>query len=586
MSKLASILAGAGSTQMGRIKILDSSLLGDESSDSQEFMSALQEETRGLREDEVVRGAVVEIRGKDIIVDIGYKGSGTINADEFLNPDGTLGVAVGDVVEVLVEHLEDANGNVRLSRERAEKMKIWDEVEKAFRSNMTVHGVILEKVKGGLAVDIGIRAFLPGSQVDVKPVRNLDPYLGKSFDMKVIKVNRRRGNIVLSRKLYLETINASMKEETLAGLEEGKLVEGQVKNITEYGAFIDLGGVDGLLHITDMSWGRLNHPSEMFQVGDKVEVAILKYDKDTERVSLGYKQKFPDPWLTVVERYPVQHTVKGKVVSITDYGAFVELEPGVEGLVHVSEMSWTKKVKSAKGMVNLGDQVEAIILAVDPENRRISLGMKQITPNPWMAVAEKYQIGEIVTGIVRNVTEFGAFVELEEGIDGLVHISDFSWTKKVKHPGELYKKGDEITAKVLNVDPLAQRMSLGIKQMEPNVWELFFSGHRVGDSIAGKIARITDFGAFVDLGDGIEGLVHVSELSRKRVEDIQKEFSMGQDLTMKIVKLDPTEHRIGLSVKQYEMDLEKGDMEDAKAKGEPFKKATLADAFARAEREE
>ena len=586
MSKLASILAGAGSTQMGRIKILDSSLLGDESSDSQEFMSALQEETRGLREDEVVRGAVVEIRGKDIIVDIGYKGSGTINADEFLNPDGTLGVAVGDVVEVLVEHLEDANGNVRLSRERAEKMKIWDEVEKAFRSNMTVHGVILEKVKGGLAVDIGIRAFLPGSQVDVKPVRNLDPYLGKSFDMKVIKVNRRRGNIVLSRKLYLETINASMKEETLAGLEEGKLVEGQVKNITEYGAFIDLGGVDGLLHITDMSWGRLNHPSEMFQVGDKVEVAILKYDKDTERVSLGYKQKFPDPWLTVEERYPVQHTVKGKVVSITDYGAFVELEPGVEGLVHVSEMSWTKKVKSAKGMVNLGDQVEAIILAVDPENRRISLGMKQITPNPWMAVAEKYQIGEIVTGIVRNVTEFGAFVELEEGIDGLVHISDFSWTKKVKHPGELYKKGDEITAKVLNVDPLAQRMSLGIKQMEPNVWELFFSGHRVGDSIAGKIARITDFGAFVDLGDGIEGLVHVSELSRKRVEDIQKEFSMGQDLTMKIVKLDPTEHRIGLSVKQYEMDLEKGDMEDAKAKGEPFKKATLADAFARAEREE
>ena len=586
MSKLASILAGAGSKQMGRIKILDSSLLGDESAEGMEFMSALKEETRGLREDEVVRGAVVEIRGKDVIVDIGYKGSGTINADEFLNPDGTLGVAVGDVVEVLVEHLEDSNGNVRLSRERAEKMKIWDEVEKAFRSNMTVHGVVLEKVKGGLAVDIGIRAFLPGSQVDVKPVRNLDPFLGKSFDMKVIKVNRRRGNIVLSRKLYLETINASMKEETLAGLEEGKLVEGQVKNITEYGAFIDLGGVDGLLHITDMSWGRLNHPSEMFQVGDKVEVAILKYDKDTERVSLGYKQKFPDPWLTVEERYPVQHTVKGKVVSITDYGAFVELEPGVEGLVHVSEMSWTKKVKSAKGMVNLGDQVEAIILAVDPENRRISLGMKQITPNPWMAVAEKYQIGEIVTGTVRNVTEFGAFVELEEGIDGLVHISDFSWTKKVKHPGEQFKKGDQITAKVLNVDPLAQRMSLGIKQMEPNVWELFFSGHRVGDAIAGKIARITDFGAFVDLGDGIEGLVHVSELSRKRVEDIQKEFTVGQDLTMKIVKLDPTEHRIGLSVKQYEMDLEKGDMEEAKAKGEPFKKATLADAFARAEREE
>ncbi|MCE1228927.1 MAG: 30S ribosomal protein S1, partial [Firmicutes bacterium] len=406
------------------------------------------------------------------------------------------------------------------------------------------------------------------------------------FDMKVIKVNRRRGNIVLSRKLFLETINASLKEETLAGLEEGKLVEGQVKNITEYGAFIDLGGVDGLLHITDMSWGRLNHPSEMFQVGDKVEVAILKYDKDTERVSLGYKQKFADPWLTVEDRYPVNATVKGKVVSITDYGAFVELEPGVEGLVHVSEMSWTKKVKSAKGMVNLGDQVEAIILAVDTENRRISLGMKQITPNPWMAIAEKYQPGQIVTGTVRNITEFGAFVELEEGVDGLIHVSDFSWTKKIKHPGEIVKKGDQVTAKVLNLDPLQQRMSLGVKHMEPNVWEIFFEQHHVGDTIVGKIARLTDFGAFVDLGDGIEGLVHVSEIARKRVEDIQKEFAVGQELTMKIVKLDPTEHRIGLSVKQYEMDLEKGELDEAKAKMEPFKKATLADAFAKAEREE
>ena len=586
MSKLLNTIKGHASKQVGKIRVLDASFLGDETPDTQEFLEALQGETRALRQEEVVRGVVVELRGRDVIVDIGYKGSGTINVDEFRNPDGTVGVAVGDVVEVLVEHLEDVNGNVRLSRERAEKMKIWDEVEKAFKANLTVHGVVLEKVKGGLAVDIGIRAFLPGSQVDVKPVRNLDPFIGKSFDMKVIKVNRRRGNIVLSRKLFLETINASLKEETLAGLEEGKLVEGQVKNITEYGAFIDLGGVDGLLHITDMSWGRLNHPSEMFQVGDKVEVAILKYDKDTERVSLGYKQKFPDPWLSVEERFPVQHTVKGKVVSITDYGAFVELEPGIEGLVHVSEMSWTKKVKSAKGMVNLGDQVEAVVLAVDIENRRISLGMKQITPNPWMAVAEKYQPGQIVTGTVRNVTEFGAFVELEEGIDGLIHISDFSWTKKVKHPAELMKKGDSITAKVLNLDPLAQRMSLGIKQMEPNVWEIFFQNHHVGAVITGKIARLTDFGAFVDLGEGIEGLVHVSEISRKRVEDIQKEFAAGQELTMKIVKLDPTEHRIGLSVKQYEMDLEKGEMDDARAKMEPFKKATLADAFAQAKRED
>ena len=585
MSKFSTLIKGHGTKQLGRITVLDASLFEEDNAEAQEFLAALQGETRALKEEEVVKGVVVEIRGKDVIVDIGYKGSGTINLDEFNNPDGTVGVAVGDIVEVLLEHLEDANGNVRISRERAEKMKIWDEVEKAFRSNMTVHGVVLEKVKGGLAVDIGIRAFLPGSQVDMKPVRNLDPYLGKSFDMKVIKVNRRRGNIVLSRKLYLETINANLKEETLAGLEEGKLVEGTVKNITEYGAFIDLGGVDGLLHITDMSWGRLNHPSEMFQVGDKVEVAILKYDKDTERVSLGYKQKFADPWLTVEERFPVQASVKGKVVSITDYGAFVELEPGVEGLVHVSEMSWTKKVKSAKGMVNLGDMVEAVILQVDPESRRISLGMKQVTPNPWMEVAEKYQPGLIVTGTVRNITEFGAFVELEEGIDGLIHVSDFSWTKKIKHPGEIVKKGDSVTAKVLSLDPLNQRMSLGVKQMEPNVWEIFFDGHHVGDSIVGKIARLTDFGAFVDLGEGIEGLVHVSELARRRVEDIQKEFTVGQELTMKIVKLDPTEHRIGLSVKQFEQDQERGEIETAKATLQPFKKATLADAFNKAERE-
>lgn len=586
MSKLLNQIKGKSAKQLGRITVLDASLLGDETSESQEFLTALQGETRALRQEEVVKGVVVEIRGKDVIVDIGYKGSGTIDLDEFKEPDGTCQLAVGDVVEVLVEHLEDAKGNVRLSRERAEKMKIWDEVEKAFKANLTVHGVVLEKVKGGLAVDIGIRAFLPGSQVDTKPARNLDPYIGKSFDMKVIKVNRRRGNIVLSRKLFLETINANLKEETLAGLEEGKLVEGTVKNITEYGAFIDLGGVDGLLHITDMSWGRLNHPGEMFQVGDKVEVAILKYDRDTERVSLGYKQKFADPWLTVEERFPINANVKGKVVSITDYGAFVELEPGVEGLVHVSEMSWTKKVKSAKGMVNLGDQVEAIILQVDVENRRISLGMKQVTPNPWMAIAEKYQPGMIVTGTVRNITEFGAFVELEDGIDGLIHISDFSWTKKIKHPGEVVKKGDSVTAKVLNLDPLAQRMSLGVKQMEPNVWEIFFQNHHVGDVITGKIARLTDFGAFVDLGDGIEGLVHVSEIARHRVEDIQKEFHAGQELTMKIVKLDPTEHRIGLSVKQYQQDLERGDMDEAKAKMEPFKKATLADAFAQAKRED
>ena len=541
-----------------------------------------------LKEGEIVSGTIIALGKDNVVVDIGYKSEGVIPMYEFIGPGGEAQVKVGEVVDVLVESKESDVGLVLLSKEKADRLKVWDEISAARDRDELIQGTITARVKGGLSVTIrgGVKAFLPGSQVDLRPVRNLDKLLGQTFDFKVIKFHKQRGNIVVSRRVLLEKERDELKARTLQNLEEGMVVTGVIKNITEYGAFVDLGGIDGLLHITDMSWGRVAHPSEVFQVGDEVTVKVLKYNAETERVSLGLKQTIDDPWNTAAERYPVEMKVSGKVVSITDYGAFVELEPGVEGLVHVSEMSWTKKVKSAKGMVNLGDQVEAIILAVDPENRRISLGMKQITPNPWMAVAEKYQIGEIVTGIVRNVTEFGAFVELEEGIDGLVHISDFSWTKKVKHPGELYKKGDEITAKVLNVDPLAQRMSLGIKQMEPNVWELFFSGHRVGDSIAGKIARITDFGAFVDLGDGIEGLVHVSELSRKRVEDIQKEFSMGQDLTMKIVKLDPTEHRIGLSVKQYEMDLEKGDMEDAKAKGEPFKKATLADAFARAEREE
>lgn len=553
MSKLEAIIKGKGPKQMGRITVLDAAFEEDDSADGLEFMAALQGETRGLREEEVVRGAVVEIRGKDVIVDIGYKGSGTVNLDEFNNPDGTQGVQVGDVVEVLLEMLEDANGNVRLSRERAEKMKIWDEVEKAFRSNMTVHGTVLEKVKGGLAVDIGIRAFLPGSQVDMKPVRNLDPYLGKSFDMKVIKVNRRRGNIVLSRKLFLETINASLKEETLAGLEEGKLVEGAIKNITEYGAFVDLGGVDGLLHITDMSWGRLNHPSEMFQVGDKVEVAVLKYDKETERVSLGYKQKFPDPWLSVEERYPIQATVKGKVVSITDYGAFVELEPGIEGLVHVSEMSWTKKVKSAKGMVNLGDQVEALILQVDSENRRISLGMKQITPNPWMAIAEKYQPGMIVTGTVRNITEFGAFVELEEGIDGMIHVSDMSWTRKINHPSEVLQKGQQVDAVVLEVNPADQRISLGLKQASDDPWNTITSRYGIGQIVKGKVSKIASFGAFVELEDGVDGLVHISQISDQHVEKVKDALKVGQDVEARIVKIDREERRIGLSIKAVTM---------------------------------
>lgn len=580
MSKLLNQIKGQAPKKLGSLTVLDGSLLEDQSSEGSEFLSALSGETRGLREDQLVTGHVVDIRGKDVIIDIGYKGTGTINLDEFNNPDGTSTLAVGDVVEVLLEHLEDSKGHVRISKERASKMKVWDEVEKAFKENMTVTGTVVEKVKGGLSVDIGIRAFLPGSQVDSKPVRNLDPYIGKQFDMKVIKVNRKRGNIVLSRKVFMETINATLKGETLLALEEGKLVEGIVKNITEYGAFVDLGGIDGLLHVTDMSWGRLNNPGELFQIGDKVEVAILKYDKETERVSLGYKQKFPDPWITVQERYQVNVNVKGKIVSITDYGAFIELEPGIEGLVHVSEMSWTKKIKSAKGMVNLGDQVEAVILGIDFENRRISLGMKQITANPWIALAEKYKPGMAVTGTVRNITEFGAFLELEEGVDGLIHVSDFSWTKKIKHAGEIVKKGDVINAQVLSLDPEAQRLSLGVKQLEPNVWDIFFNAHNVGDVLTGKIVRLTDFGAFIDLGSGIEGLVHISELSETPVTDINTQFAADQELTMKIVKLDSEEHRIGLSVKQLNTAVVPPmEDENEKLRLEPFKKPTLGEVF-------
>ena len=534
----------------------------------------------------IITGVVIDIDNEWVTVHAGLKSEGVIPRSQFLDDNGEFHLEIGDEVYVALEAIEDGNGETRLSREKARRAETWKSLESSFENSEVVRGAINGKVKGGFTVDIqGIRAFLPGSLVDVRPVRDTAHLEGQTLDFKVIKLDQKRNNIVVSRRAVLEQANSAEREQLLSNLQEGATLKGVVKNLTDYGAFVDLGGVDGLLHITDMSWGRLNHPSEMFQVGDKVEVAILKYDKDTERVSLGYKQKFPDPWLSVEERYPIQATVKGKVVSITDYGAFVELEPGIEGLVHVSEMSWTKKVKSAKGMVNLGDQVEALILQVDSENRRISLGMKQITPNPWMAIAEKYQPGMIVTGTVRNITEFGAFVELEEGIDGLIHVSDFSWTKKIKHPGEIVKKGDSVTAKVLNLDPLAQRMSLGVKQMEPNVWEIFFENHNVGAVITGKIARLTDFGAFVDLGDGIEGLVHVSELSRKRVEDIQKEFTAGQELTMKIVKLDPTERRIGLSVKQLEQDTERGDFEAAKARQPEFKKATLADAFNRAERE-
>ena len=502
---------------------------------------------RNLAEGEVIKGTVLRVSDTEVMVDVGYKSEGIIAASEFLDENGDLPVQPGDTVDVLLERTEDREGHIVLSREKAEKMKIWDEVEKAYAESTVVIGHVIERIKGGLAVDIGVRAFLPGSQIDVRPVRNLDSLRGQELRMRVIKVNKKRGNIVLSRKVLLEEENAEKKKETLANLEEGNVMAGVVKNITDYGAFIDLGGIDGLLHVSDMSWGRAQHPSELFKVNDEVEVIVLKYDPATERVSLGYKQLHDDPWTSAADRYPVGQRLNGKVVSLTDYGAFIELEPGVEGLIHVSEMSWSKRVKHPSKILNVGDTVESMVLGVDPQARRISLGLKQIESNPWHDLAEKYPVGARITGQVRNLTEFGAFVEVEEGIDGLIHISDMSWSKRLKHPSEVVKKGDEVEAMVLNIDPENQRLSLGLKQLATDIWDTFFGDHKVGDVVEGKVVRVTNFGAFVELAEGIEGLIHISEFENQ--QGGKEELKVDETIQMRIIKLSPAERKIGLSIK-------------------------------------
>ena len=508
---------------------------------------------RNIAEGEVITGTVLNVSSSDVVVDVGYKSEGIISIQEFLDEEGKCIVQQGDTVAVLLERTEDRNGHIVLSREKAEKMKIWDEVEKAYDDRKVVIGRVIERIKGGLAVDIGVRAFLPGSQVDVRPVRNLDALRGQELRMRVIKVNKKRGNIVLSRKALLEEENAEKKKHTLATLEEGKLLHGVVKNLTDYGAFIDLGGIDGLLHVTDMSWGRAAQPSDLFKVNDEVDVVVLKFDRTTERVSLGYKQLHADPWTAVDERYQPGQRVDGKVVSLTDYGAFIELEPGVEGLIHVSEMSWNKRVKHPSKLLNVGDAVVSMVLGVDQQARRISLGLKQIESNPWHQLTDKYPIGSTLTGKVRNLTEFGAFVEVEEGIDGLIHISDMSWSKRLNHPSEVLKKGDAVEAMVLNIDPDNQRLSLGLKQLATDIWDEFFENHKVGSVIEGKVVRITNFGAFVELVEGIEGLIHVSEFddegSREKVE-----LKVDEVTSMKIIKLSPSERKIGLSIRALKSD--------------------------------
>jgi small subunit ribosomal protein S1 len=532
---------------------------------------------RHIAEGEVVKGTVLKVTPSEVIVDVGYKSEGMIPVEEFLDEAGQVTVQPGDIVDVLLERTEDREGYVVLSREKAEKMKIWDEVEKAYAERKVVIGRVIERIKGGLAVDIGVRAFLPGSQIDIRPVRNLDALKGQELRMRVIKVNKKRGNIVLSRKVLLEEENAEKKKHTLDTLAEGKVLRGVVKNITDYGAFIDLGGIDGLLHITDMSWGRVAHPSELFKVNDEIDVIVLKYDAATERVSLGHKQLIADPWSDVSDRYPVAARVRGKVVSLTDYGAFVELEPGVEGLVHVSEMSWSKRVKHPSKILNVGDSIDAMVLGVDPTARRISLGLKQVEANPWLELADKYPVGSTITGKVRNLTEFGAFVEVEEGIDGLIHISDMSWSKRLKHPSEVLKKGDTVTAMVLNIDAENQRLSLGLKQLQTDVWDEFFSHHKVGDVVEGKVVRLTNFGAFVELAEGIEGLIHVSEFDDQTGGE-RLELKVDHAYQMKIIKLIPGERKIGLSIRALKSDEYRADWEAyTESSGRP--EVTLGDHF-------
>ncbi len=503
-----------------------------------------------VTEGNVVQGRVVKVLADFVLVDIGFKKEGAISRQEFRGISGEpLPIEEGAAVEAVVESLDETDDYIPLSKEKAERLKVWERVENAYKTGEILAGKVQDRIKGGLAVDIGVRAFLPGSLVDVRPVRNLEAYKDQEVRVRVIKMNRRRGNIVVSRKHVLEEENAEKKKVTLQTLEEGSRIRGVVKNITEYGAFIDLGGIDGLLHVTDMSWGRVNHPSEMVNIGDELDVTILKFDRDKERVSLGMKQLQPDPWENAGEKYPLLSRVRGKVVSLTDYGAFVELEEGIEGLIHVSEMSWTKRVKHPSKLLNVADEVEAVVLEVDEANRRLSLGLKQTTPNPWSVIQDKYRVGDIITGVVRNIADFGAFIEVEEGVDGLVHISDLTWNRRVKHPAEVLKKGQEVEAKILKIDTENQRLSLSVKDLQPDVWQEFVKRYRVGDILEGKIVRLTDFGAFVELTDGVEGLVHVSEMAHERLEKPADKFQVGQSVRVKILRTEPDERKIGLSIK-------------------------------------
>jgi len=522
------------------------------SSSTDDFAAALEnfttETEEAVGEDHVIKGTVVKLTGTHVVVDIGAKSEGMLPIAEALDHQGQPRFKPGDEIDVMREKGETEEGYINLSHQKAQRLRAWDEIERAYNDKKPIHAIVVDRIKGGLTVDIqGAKAFLPGSQVDLRPIRNLDGMKGQSLEVAVIKLNKKRGNIVVSRKQLLEEAQSEKRNETLEHLQESAILTGVVKNLTEYGAFVDLGGIDGLLHITDMSWGRLTHPRDLVNVGDQIQVKVLKYDKDKQRVSLGFKQLTPDPWLDAEHRYPVGAHVQGRVISVTDYGAFVELEQGIEGLVHVSEMTWSKRMKHPSKLVNVGDQVECVVLSVNPTERRISLGMRQLAANPWDSLHDKYPIGQTVEGKVRNLTEFGAFIEIEDGIDGLVHVSNLSWTKRVKHPSEVLKKGDRVKAVILAIEPDKRRLSLGVKQLQPDVWDTFFDQHRVGDILHGKVLRVANFGAFVEIADGVEGLCHNSEAQDENGQPIRLE--PGQEFDFKIIKMNPEEKKVGLSIK-------------------------------------
>ncbi|MGO9534294.1 MAG: 30S ribosomal protein S1 [Syntrophobacteraceae bacterium] len=524
-----------------------------ESDEEMDSMHDLYEQSfRHIQEGEVIRGHIVQVSDDFVMVDIGYKSEGQISIHEFRDESGVIQAEVGDEIDVLLEFHDDDDGSIHLSKEKAAKIKVWDDISRIYSDDGMIEGKIVAKVKGGLAVDIGVQAFLPGSQVDLRPVRNLESLIGHTFPFKVLKYNKKRRNVVLSRRALLEKEREQMKSFTLATLEDSKVVDGIVKNITDYGVFVDLGGIDGLLHITDMSWGRVGHPSEMFQIGDKIQVKVLSFDKDNERVSLGLKQLVDDPWALAETRYPVETKVHGRVVSLTDYGAFIEIEEGVEGLIHVSEMSWTKKIRHPSKILSVGDEVEAVVLSINPQSKRISLGMKQLESNPWDVIAQKYPVGTTIAGKIKNITDFGIFIGIDEGIDGLVHISDISWTKRVKHPSEIFRKNQEVQAIVLNIDKDNERFSLGIKQLESDPWESIPQRFPIGSVVAGPITNVTDFGLFVELEEGIEGLVHVSEISKEKIKSPVGQFKPGDTITARVINISPKDRKIGLSVKKID----------------------------------